>query len=175
MQCNTNYTGSLENFKYINLSVIKTYLKKFKGVVIGLSDHTPGCATTLGAIALGAKVIEKHFTDDTSRSGPDHAFSIDYAGWKDMVERSRELELSLGTEIKKIEDNELETSVIQRRSIRTKRLIKKNEILTEDMVINLRPCPKDALEPWKLKLILGKKVLQDIPAGDYLKASDIAQ
>jgi len=175
MQCNTNYTGSLENFKYINLSVIKTYLKKFEGVVVGLSDHTPGCATTLGAIALGAKVIEKHFTDNTSRPGPDHAFSIDFQDWKDMVDRSRELELSLGSEIKKIEDNELETSVIQRRSIRTKRLIKKNEILTEDMVINLRPCPRDALEPWKLNSILGKKVLQDIPAGDYLKAKDIAK
>ena len=172
MQCNTNYTGSLENFKYINLSVIKTYLKKFKGTVIGLSDHTPGCATTLGAIALGAKVIEKHFTDDISRSGPDHAFSIDYDGWKDMVDRSRELELSLGSEVKKIENNELETSVIQRRSIRTKRIIKKGEIISEEMIINLRPCPQDAIEPWKLNLVIGKKVTKDIAAGDYLKVND---
>ena len=69
MQCNTNYTNSLENFKYINLNVLKTYKKIFGNkIILGLSDHTPGNSTVLGSVALGARVIEKHFTDDNSRS-----------------------------------------------------------------------------------------------------------
>ncbi len=67
MQCNTNYTASLENFDHIHLNVLKTYAHDVPGVVLGLSDHTPGHATVLGAVALGARVIEKHFTDDNSR------------------------------------------------------------------------------------------------------------
>ena len=67
MQCNTNYTNSLENFKYINLNVIKTYMQIFPEILLGLSDHTPGHTTVLGAISLGAKMIEKHFTDNNDR------------------------------------------------------------------------------------------------------------
>ena len=63
MQCNTNYTGSIENFKYINLKVLNVYKKKFPNILLGLSDHTPGHETVLGSIMLGAKVTEKHFTD----------------------------------------------------------------------------------------------------------------
>ena len=70
MQCNTNYTGSLENFRHIHLRVLETYRSKFPGVVLGLSDHTPGHATVLGSVTLGARVIEKHFTDDNTREGP---------------------------------------------------------------------------------------------------------
>ena len=67
MQCNTNYTAELENFKYINLNVIKTLRAMYPSIVLGLSDHTTQHATVLGAVALGASMIEKHFTDDTSR------------------------------------------------------------------------------------------------------------
>ena len=63
MQCNTNYTASAENFKYIHLNVLKSYAKLFPDVILGLSDHTLGHTTVLGAVALGAKVIEKHFKD----------------------------------------------------------------------------------------------------------------
>jgi sialic acid synthase SpsE len=77
MQCNTNYTASLENFKYIQLNVLKTYRIMYPEIVLGLSDHTPGHATVLGAVALGARMVEKHFTDDKSRTGPDHEFSMD--------------------------------------------------------------------------------------------------
>ena len=85
MQCNTNYTGSLDNFNHINLNVLNKYKELFPNAIIGLSDHTPGHETVLGAIALGIKVVEKHFTDDTSRNGPDHPFSMDPKTWKDMV------------------------------------------------------------------------------------------
>ena len=62
----------LLNFKYINLNVIESYKLMFPNLLIGLSDHTPGHATVLGAIAIGATVFEKHFTDDNERDGPDH-------------------------------------------------------------------------------------------------------
>ena len=89
LQCNTNYTGDLENFKYINLRVLHAFQKEFPNLVLGLSDHAPGHATFLGAVALGAKIIEKHFTDDTTREGPDHAFGMDRSAWRDMVDRTQ--------------------------------------------------------------------------------------
>ena len=118
MQCNTNYTASLENFKYINLNVLKTFKKLYPDLILGLSDHTPGHSTVLGAVALGAKIIEKHFTDENEREGPDHKFSMNPHSWKEMVARTRELENALGGEIKKVEANEYETVILQRRAIR---------------------------------------------------------
>ena len=90
MQCNTNYTASEDNFKYINLKVLENYKKKFPGVLLGLSDHTPGHSTVLGAVALGACAIEKHFTDDNARNGPDHLFSMNQQSWREMVKKTRE-------------------------------------------------------------------------------------
>ena len=100
-------------------------------MILGLSDHTPGHATVLGAIALGARIIEKHFTDNCEREGPDHKFSMTPKTWKEMVNRSRELESSLGSGIKEIEKNELETVVLQRRSLRLKNDLKKELSLKE--------------------------------------------
>ena len=96
MQCNTNYTNSNENFNYINLNVLKLYKKKFPGVLLGLSDHTAGHSTVLGAIALGARMIEKHFTLNNNLDGPDHKFSMNPKTWRAMVSNARELEKSLG-------------------------------------------------------------------------------
>ena len=173
MQCNTNYTASLENFKYINLNVLKEYSRRYPDIILGLSDHTPGHATVLGAVTLGARVIEKHFTDDVSRDGPDHKFSMDSKTWKDMVDRTRELENSLGLEIKKVEDNELETVVLQRRSIRVKKDMTIGSIICEDDLEFLRPCPEDALPPYELKKILSKKLIENIQSGDYIKWKNI--
>ena len=83
MQCNTNYTGSIDNLGFVNLRVLPEYARRYPDAVLGLSDHTPGHATVLGAVALGARVVEKHFTDDTSREGPDHGFSMDPNTWRD--------------------------------------------------------------------------------------------
>ncbi|HHH82063.1 MAG TPA: N-acetylneuraminate synthase, partial [Chloroflexi bacterium] len=97
MQCNTNYTASPENFDHIHLNVLKTYALLFPDAVLGLSDHTPGHATVLGAVALGARAIEKHFTDDNDREGPDHKFAMNPDSWAEMVARTRELERALGS------------------------------------------------------------------------------
>ena len=173
MQCNTNYTASLENFKFIQLNVLKVYRKMYPDMVLGLSDHTPGLATALGAVSLGARMIEKHFTDDTSRIGPDHKFSMDPKSWLDMVERTRELENALGCGIKKIEDNEKETVVIQRRAIRATTDLTAGTILTRDHLTVLRPCPVDALPPYCLSELIGMKVRYEVKAGEHLRWKNV--
>jgi N-acetylneuraminate synthase len=173
MQCNTNYTASLENFKYINLNVLKEYSRKYPNTILGLSDHTPGHTTVLGAVTLGARVIEKHFTDDMTREGPDHKFSMDFNAWRAMVDRTRELENALGVEIKKVEDNEKETVVLQRRSIRAKENLMAGNVIHEADLEFLRPCPKDALPPYELKKILNKEITENIKSGECVKWKNI--
>jgi sialic acid synthase SpsE len=169
MQCNTNYTASLENFKYINLNVLKTYALMFPDVVLGLSDHTPGHATVLGAIALKARVIEKHFTDDTTREGPDHKFAMDPQTWAQMVENSRRLEQALGSADKFVAENEVDTVVIQRRCVRAARDIRSGEILTREMLDVLRPATPGAILPDQITATIGMKALVDIPSGKELR------
>lgn len=172
MQCNTNYTASRENFRFINLNVLKMYKREFGDVILGLSDHTLGDVTVLGAVALGAKVIEKHFTDDTTRKGPDHSFSMDPASWKAMVERTRDLEAALGAEEKKVEENEKDTVVVQRRSARLKRNMQSGEPLQLANIEYLRPAPNDALAPYQITDFEGKALKRSKAAGDYLTTED---
>lgn len=173
MQCNTNYTASSENFKYIQLNVLKLYAQLFPEIILGLSDHTLGHTTVLGAVALGAKVIEKHFTNNNDLEGPDHKFSMNPKSWKEMIYRTRELEYSLGNCIKKIEENEFETSILQRRCLRASRNLKKGEIITKDMIEILRPAPKKSILPYEINDILGKKLNNDLIFGKEFTWSDI--
>jgi len=168
MQCNTNYTASLENFNHIHLNVLKTYAMLYPDVVLGLSDHTSGHATVLGAVTLGAKAVEKHFTDDTSRAGPDHPFSMDPEIWKDMVDRVRELERALGSANKHIAENESHTMVVQQRCLRAGRDIKVGDVFTREMIDVLRPAPVDAIRPYEIEDVIGLKSLFDIPRGEAL-------
>lgn len=169
MQCNTNYTASIENFKFIQLNVLKLYRQMFPDLVLGLSDHTPGLTTVLGAVSLGARMIEKHFTDDINRNGPDHKFSMNPKLWRDMVERTRELEYALGCGIKQVEDNEKETVIIQRRAIRAATDLAAGTTLTLDHMVVLRPCPADGLPPYRLDELIGKKIRSNIKAGEHLR------
>ncbi len=173
MQCNTNYTASLENIKYVNLNVLSLYADRYPGVILGLSDHTPGHSTVLGAITLGARVIEKHFTDDNARIGPDHKFSMCPTSWKDMVQRSRELEQSLGDGVKRVEANETETYVLQRRSLRANTDLSPGDKLSNKNVIALRPCPKGSLLPSDLHSVVGKEVTETIKKGDLIRFQNL--
>ncbi len=172
MQCNTNYTGSIENFKFINLNVLSTYRKLFPNTILGLSDHTPGHETVLGAVPFGIKAVEKHFTDDTSRDGPDHPFSMDPKSWREMVDRTRFLEQAMGDGVKKIEENELETSILQRRAIRCIKNLSSGHVITKNDIEYQRPCPNDAFSPNDLNLVLGKKIQKDLIKGEHLKKED---
>ena len=173
MQCNTNYTGDLENFRYINLRVLQSFALAYPGMLLGLSDHTPGHATVLGAVALGARVVEKHFTDDNARTGPDHAFSMNPDSWRDMVLRCRELEYALGDGCKRIEANEMDTVVLQRRCVRLVRPKKAGERLDAGDLECLRPAPSGALPPYRLNEALGRTLAVDKLAGDCLYPGEV--
>tara|TARA_B110000027_G_C16122557_1_gene304310 strand:- start:20222 stop:21289 length:1068 start_codon:yes stop_codon:yes gene_type:complete len=168
MQCNTNYTGSIENYKYCNLNVLKKFSLDYPNIILGLSDHTAGHATTLGAIALGARVIEKHFTDDNNQIGPDHGFAMNPQSWKDMVDRSYELLVSLGDGEKRVEPNEEQSKLVQRRCLRVLTSLKKGHILTENDFIALRPISEGGFEPYEKVNLIGKKLLGNIQAGEHL-------
>lgn len=173
MQCNTNYTASLENFDHIHLRVLTTYKCMFPGVILGLSDHTPGHTTVLGSVALGARVIEKHFTDDTTRTGPDHPFSMTPDTWAEMLSRTRELERAMGTGDKFISDNENQTVVVQRRCLRAARNISAGEVFNREMIAVLRPATPGAILPYEIDEVIGANAINDIPAGKELRWIDI--
>jgi sialic acid synthase SpsE len=173
LQCNTNYTASLENFEHIHLRVLETYHQMWPDLILGLSDHTPGHATVLGAVALGGRVIEKHFTDDTSREGPDHIFSLDPVLWADMVDNTRQLERALGSGNKVVAGNELQTVVIQRRCLRTSRPVQAGEVITRDMLKVLRPATPGAIEPYEIQRVIGTRVLTDLVEGQELRWTDL--
>ncbi len=173
MQCNTNYTASLENFRFINLRVLKTYALMFPELILGLSDHTPGHATVLGAVALGARVVEKHFTDDNNREGPDHAFAMNPDSWAKMVETTRYLEQALGSADKFVAENEQQTVIVQRRCLRAARDIKTGEVFTREMMDVLRPATPGAILPYDIPAVIGARALTDIPAGKELRWTDL--
>lgn len=173
MQCNTNYTASLENFRYLNLSVLNTYKNLWPDLILGLSDHTLGHASVLGAISFGARVFEKHFTDDVNREGPDHAFSMTPTTWKEMVERSQELESALGDGIKRIEENERDTVIAQRRCIRVKMDLASGTRLTRDNIDFLRPAPPNAIQPYEVDRIIGRLLSREKSKGEHLCWKDL--
>jgi len=143
MQCNTNYTASPDNYDHLHINVLKTYAVMFPNVILGLSDHTHALAPVLGAVTLGARVIERHFTDSNEREGPDHKFAMNPDNWAKMVEETRLLERALGSADKFIADNERETAIVQRRCLRAARDIKAGEVFTRDMIDVLRPARCD--------------------------------
>jgi sialic acid synthase SpsE len=173
MQCNTNYTASPDNYDHIHLNVLKTYATMFPQVVLGLSDHTHGNATVLGAVSLGARVIERHFTDDNSREGPDHKFALNPSDWTHMVEETRQLERALGSSDKFIAGNEQETKVVQRRCLRAAKEIQAGEVLTRDMIDVLRPATPGAIKPHELPVVVGTRALKVIAKGAELRWTDL--
>jgi N-acetylneuraminate synthase len=162
MQCNTNYTGEIDNFNYLNLNVLSAFSTRYPHAVLGLSDHSPGHVAVLGAVALGARVVEKHFTDDTSRVGPDHGFSLDPAAWRNMVEDTRLLERALGDGIKKVEDNEIQSRIVQRRALRFATNLPQGHKLSTVDLVALRPIPENGISPFDLLKYIGRTLNQNV-------------
>jgi sialic acid synthase SpsE len=173
MQCNTNYSGNTNNSKFVNLRVLSTFASKYPSLVLGLSDHSTSIASVLGAITLGARVIERHFTDDSSRDGPDHPFSTDPKSWRQMIAQSRELEEMLGDGIKRVEINESDARIVQRRSICAKRDLEAGHVLTADDLEFLRPCLANALVPSLASELLGKPLVKNFAKGETFLQSII--
>ena len=175
MQCNTNYTASPMNYDHLHINVLKTYAAMFPDVILGLSDHTHALAPVLGAVALGAGVIERHFTDRNAREGPDHKFAMNPDNWAKMVEETRLLERALGSPDKFIAGNEQETAVVQRRCLRAARDVHAGEIFTREMIDVLRPATPGAIKPDQIPNVIGTRALLDIPFGKELRWTDLGE
>ncbi len=173
MQCNTNYSGEESNFDSIELRVIETFRALYPEVVPGLSDHTRGPSTVLGAVALGARIIERHFTDDRERAGPDHGFSTTPVEWRQMVDRTRELERALGGRQKRIEANERETVVVQRRSIRAGRDLESGRLIERADLEVLRPAPEGSMAPFEIERVIGCRLRRSLPKGAAITWTDL--
>lgn len=168
MQCNTNYTGVAENLHHIHLNVLNTYRAEFSDAILGLSDHTHGNVTVLGAVAMGARVIEKHFTDDVHREGPDHHFSMTPDTWREMVDRTRDLEAALGSAEKVVAENEKETVVIQRRGLRFARPLSAGSVIAADDLVALRPATPGCITPDDVDQVVGSRLVADVDFHDVV-------
>ena len=158
LQCVTNYPSPFED---ANIRFIETLRSAF-GVMVGYSDHTPGHTVPLGAVTLGAKVIEKHFTDNKQGHGPDHPFALDPNEFATMVKEIRNLEMALGSGVKTVYASEAETQVLQRRSLYSAVDIKSGQMITRDMLTILRPAK--GVQPKLIDVFVGKLAQRDLAA-----------
>jgi sialic acid synthase SpsE len=164
LQCNTNYTGDPANLRFVNLGVLERWRTRHPDAVLGLSDHTPGHLTVCAAVALGARVFEKHFTDDNARTGPDHAFAMTPQSWRAMVDAATATDAALGDGIKRVEANEREAAVVQRRALRFARDLPAGHRLGPDDVLATRPCPADGIPPHRADEVIGRDLAAAVAA-----------
>ncbi len=169
LHCNTEYPTPMED---VNLKAMLTIKEKL-GVEIGYSDHTLGIEVPVAAVALGATVIEKHFTLDRNLSGPDHKASLEPQELKDMVSSIRNIESAIsGNGIKEPSKSELKNIAIARKSIHLKRDLKKGEVLSENDLISLRP--GDGISSIHWEDVIGKQLLSDKSSFDKLTWEDLS-
>lgn len=167
MQCVTNYPSKLES---ANIRVIEAYQKMYN-IVTGYSDHAPGSVVALGAVALGARVIEKHFTLDKTLSGPDHPHSMNPEEFSFMVKSIRELEKSLGSSFKNVVEEEAETVFVQRRGLCAKQDIEEGAIIRPEDIDVLRPAL--GIPPKFEQVIAGKTANRKMVKGEPIFWEDI--
>jgi N,N'-diacetyllegionaminate synthase len=165
LQCTTNYPSRLED---AHLRVIPEFARRFR-IPVGYSDHTTGPHAALAAIALGACVIEKHFTLDKSLPGPDHAASMNPRELTELVRTIREVENALGGNQKQPNPTELLNAKAMRRSLATAQFIPKGATLQASMLTLKRPAT--GIPPREWSSVLGRKVRQNIPADQLLTYS----
>ncbi|MFA6304892.1 MAG: N-acetylneuraminate synthase family protein [Patescibacteria group bacterium] len=156
LQCITNYPSKIES---ANINVLKTYQTAYN-ILTGYSDHTPGDIVILGSIALGGRVVEKHFTLNKKDAGPDHPHSMEPAEFKLMVDRARLLEKALGSTRKEVVEEETETVIVQRRSLHVTRDMAAGEIIKAEDIIELRPAV--GILPKFKNLVVGHKIKNNL-------------
>lgn len=167
LQCITNYPSKIES---ANINVLKTYQTAF-GIITGYSDHTPGDVVVLGSVALGGKVIEKHFTLNKKDAGPDHPHSMEPEEFKRMVERVRMLEKAMGGTRKQVVEEEFETVIVQRRSLHLTRDVKKDDIIKKEDVTELRPAI--GILPKYKNIVIGHRAKKDLKAREAINWTDL--
>ena len=155
----------------VNLRAMLDIQQRF-GVKIGYSDHTLGIEVPTAAVALGASVIEKHFTLDRNLPGPDHKASLEPNELKAMVKSIRNIEIALsGSGKKEPSESEKKNVVIARKSIHIKNTLRKNQVIKEEDLIPLRP--GDGISPFYWNEIIGKKVARDLQEYHKLVWNDL--
>ncbi len=163
LHCTTEYPTP---FSDVNLKAMETIKNKFN-VKVGYSDHTKGIEIPIAAVALGATVIEKHFTLDKNMDGPDHKASLEPHELKAMVDAIRNIEVALGTGIKEPAQSEIKNMNIARKSIIAKCDIKAGEVFTEDNLTVKRP--GDGISPMKWYDVLGKVAIRDFVEDELIE------
>lgn len=163
LHCNTEYPTPMED---VNLLAIKT-LEKELNLPIGYSDHTDGIEVSISAVALGATVIEKHFTLDKNLEGPDHKASLEPKELKKMVDSIRNIEKALGNGIKLPSNSEKKNIAIARKSIVAKCNICKGEVFTKENLDIKRP--GDGISPMKWYEVLGQVAKRDFVADERIE------
>ena len=163
LHCTTEYPTPYED---VNLNAMLAIKERF-GYEVGYSDHTMGIEVPIAAVALGAKVIEKHFTLDRTMDGPDHKASLEPSELKTMVDAIRNIELSMGTGIKEPADSEKKNIAIARKSIVANQSIIKGDILTETNLTVKRP--GEGISPMKWFEIIGTKAIRDFEEDELIE------
>ena len=162
LHANTEYPTPMED---VNLKAMITIGNTFN-VSYGYSDHTLGIEVDIAAVAIGATCIEKHFTLDCNMEGPDHKASLEPNGLKAMVKAIRNIELALGSNIKKPSKSEIPNMQIVRKSIVAKTLIKKGDILSENNLEIKRP--GNGINPMRWDEVVGTKATKDYSEDDLI-------
>ena len=163
LHCTTEYPAPLKD---VNLNVMNSYRHTF-GLPVGYSDHTQGIEVDLAAAALGAEVIEKHFTLDRNLPGPDHKASLEPDELRAMVDGIRKIEIALGSEVKKPSEAEIKNRDVARKSIVAKTSIKDGEVLTEDNITVKRP--GTGINPMRWNEVLGTKAVRDFEEDELIE------
>jgi N,N'-diacetyllegionaminate synthase len=156
LHCNTEYPTQFED---VNLRAMCTIKTAFPGIHVGYSDHTIGIETPVAAVALGASIVEKHFTLDKKMEGPDHKASLEPDELMSMVIAIRNTEKALGSGIKKPSPSELKNILIVRKSIVAARDICEGEAFTEDNLSIKRP--GSGISPMRWDEMMGKRAIKD--------------
>lgn len=163
LHCNTEYPTPMED---VNLNAMNTIKEAFK-VRVGYSDHTLGIEIPIAAVALGAEVIEKHFTLDKTMEGPDHRASLEPEELKAMVDSIRNIEKAMGNGIKQASKSELKNKPIARKSIVAIKDIKEGELFTEENIGIKRP--GTGINPMEWERVLGKIAKQDFEEDELIE------
>jgi len=167
LHCNTDYPTRFED---VNLRAMNT-IKEELEVSVGYSDHTPGIEVPIAAAALGADVIEKHYTLDRNMEGPDHKASLEPDELKQMIQSVRNIEKALGNGIKIPSESELKNKEIVRKSIHLAHSLPRGQKIKEEDLIMLRP--GDGISPMDMNKVVGKQLLTELPKSHKLKFSDL--
>ena len=162
LQCNTEYPTPFED---VNLLAMITIKNAFN-VNVGFSDHTLGIEVPIAAVAMGAQVIEKHFTLDRNMEGPDHKASLEPNEFAAMIKAIRNVEKALGSGIKKPSPSESKNIHIARKSIVAIKPIKKGEIFTEENIGIKRP--GNGISPMRWNEIIGKKAIKNFKIDEMI-------